>query len=415
MDRRLSKNTLILLVSNGGSAVLSFLIAVLIGRFYGEGGLGIYASVLAWIYPLSFIVEFGFGTMITRDVAQQSELAHDYLRITWQFRLITGGIIILFFCLIALIWADNPLTFIISSPLIIILPAYSAYTAVFRAHQRMSPIAMLNLSMLLSQVILLIAAVVGTAHLIVLFVINTITSLAQLVAAMYIYRTHFYNKSKSRSDLTLFDLIRQARSFAIAGIISAFQARFSILWLETVSTPITVGLFVASLRFIDGAKMVPNALFGAVYPAFSSLADNTAKLHRLFRLILFSLGTYGIIIAITLFGFADTILVLSFGDTFVAAQSALITLGFMLIPFFLRSGWILYWYATAREKAVNIILVINLILLIIIPSGMWILSIGNDPLVIITQAMLYTECITLFLLIIGDVTRWQRARISPTA
>lgn len=416
MTNRLSQNTLILLLSNIGSAILSFLLAVLIGRFYGEEGLGIYASVLAWIFPLSFIVEFGFGTLITRDIAQQPHLASDYLRLTWQFRIISGAIIITLLCVASPFLTDTPSAIIISSPLIIILPAYSAYTAIFRAHQRMQPIAFLNLGMLIIQVIFTSFVILVNSNLIWLFIINTLTSLGQLFVARWIYRQHFYKKSTSDSQLRLLDLIRQSRPFAIAGIISAIQARFSILWLETVSTPMIVGLFVASLRFIDGAKMIPNALFGAVYPTLSSLSDNRQVLNRLFIKIMFGLGIYGIFVSVCLSLFSEDILFLTFGEDFIQAKSALFIMGLMLIPFLLRSGWSLYWYALGREKAVNRILMINLVMLIILPSLQWVMIPSPVyPLEIIIYSMLYTELITVALMFISEVAIWRNNKTSEIA
>lgn len=421
MSKRLSQNTLILLVSNGGSAVLSFLLAVLIGRFYGDIGLGVYASVLAWIFPLSFIVEFGFGTLITRDIAQHPDLASEYLRLTWQFRTLIGG------CLIVILWVlspmlvDEPIGIIISSPLIIILPAYSAYTAIFRAHQRMLSIGFLNLGMLISQVILTSFALFIQADITWLFIINTLTSLGQLLVARWIYRRYFYEKTKSTFTLRLRDLISQSRPFAIAGILSAIQARFSILWLENISTPMIVGLFVASLRFIDGARMIPNALFGAIYPALSALSNNRRALHQLFLRMLLGLGIYGIIIAIFLGLFAEDILRFTFGEDFIPAKNALSIMGVMLISFVLRSGWSLYWYALGREKAVNCILMTNLILLMIIPSIQWFITSQHMtlslsyPLEIITQSMLYTELITVGLMFISEVAIWRKNNTSSTA
>ncbi len=408
MTKRLSQNTLILLISNIGSAGLSFLLAILIGRFYGEAGLGSYASVLAWIFPLSFVVEFGFGTLITRDVAQHPELASDYLRLTWQFRICVGAIMIVLLCAASTFLSDTPDGIIISSPLVIILPAYSAYTAIFRAHQRMQPIALLNVGMLIAQVTLLGIAISYNIAMTWLFVINTGTSLGQLLIARWIYRNYFYEKAKIESTLQLSDLIRLSRPFAIAGIISALQARFSILWLESVSTTIIVGLFVASLRFIDGAKMIPNALFGAVYPALSSLSDNRHALNRLFIRILLGLGLYGIVIVGFLWLFGDDVLVITFGQDFIEGNTALFVMGLMLVPFLIRSGWSLYWYALGREKAVNCILLVNLIVLIMLPSIQLLTTFDQIyPLEVITYSMLYTELITVALMMISEVALWR--------
>src|SRR5438477_12267695 len=87
----LSRNTLILLISNVGSAVLSFVLSVLIGRALGQDGLGVYSTALAWITPLSLVAEFGLGTLMTRDIAQNPASEAAYLRLTTWARLWLGG------------------------------------------------------------------------------------------------------------------------------------------------------------------------------------------------------------------------------------------------------------------------------------------------------------------------------------
>lgn len=406
MAKRLSQNTLILLVSNVGSAILSFLLAVLIGRYYGDNGLGLYAGVLAWIFPLSFIVEFGFGTLITREVAQDFDIAYVYLKLTWHFRLIVGTCLIVILCILSSIISSHPSGLILSSPLIIILPAYSAYTAIFRAHQRMIPIALLNIGMLIAQVTLTAFVMIAQADLVWLFIINTLTSSGQCLTARQIYRTHFYRKPKTAVNIRLLDIVKQARAFAIAGILSAIQARFSILWLETVSTPMIVGLFVASLRFIDGARMIPNAVFGAVYPALSALSDDRAALHRLFLRVVLSLGIYSLLVAGILGYFADAILRLTFGRDFLEASLALGVLGLALIPFVVRSTWSLYWYAIGREQAVNYILILNLFILVI--TSYFAYHAGTNALYSISYAILLTEIFTFIAVITGEIILWRR-------
>lgn len=412
MPKRLSTNTLALLISNGGSAFLSFLLAVLIGRFYGETGLGTYASVLAWIFPLSFLVEFGFGTLITRDVAQTPQLAPHFIRLTGQFRLIVGGIIILGILLVSTSnYSDmNFLTGLqISAPLILILPAYSTYTAIFRAHQRMIPIAFLNLGMLIAQVILTGIVILSTMPLTTLFIVNTVTSLGQLGVAIWIYQRYFRTKEKSVQNLHLRQLITQARPFAIAAIISALQARFSIIWLESNSTPIIVGYFVAALRFVDASRMIPNALFGAIYPALAQLANQADALKRLFIRIMAGLFLYSLIVACLFLFAGQTIVSLTFGESFVPSTSALALLGIGLIPSLLRSGWILYWYALGRESLVNRLLIFNLILIVICTIFLTKIS---SMLIGTVMGIVIAEALTLALMVIIETNSWHDKKIT---
>ena len=73
----------------------------------GENGLGIYATVLAWVYPLSLITEFGLGTLITRDVAQDPDQAHAYILATVRLRGLIGGGLLALVLIFAPQFSDN--------------------------------------------------------------------------------------------------------------------------------------------------------------------------------------------------------------------------------------------------------------------------------------------------------------------
>lgn len=53
-------------LSSGSIAanVLQFAFAILIARVLGQDGLGTYGTVLAWIFPLSLLVDYGIGTAL---------------------------------------------------------------------------------------------------------------------------------------------------------------------------------------------------------------------------------------------------------------------------------------------------------------------------------------------------------------
>ncbi len=375
MTSRLSRNTFTLLVSNGGSAVLSFLLSVLIGRTLGEGGLGVYTTALAWIFPLTLIAEWGLGTLITRDVAQDTSQSHAYLQQTTLFRLGIGSILLLVTLLLAPLASDDPLVvqgILISAPLILILPYYGSFTAIFRAHQIMRPIAFLNIGMLISQVTLTALVFLNGGDVIDALLVNTITSTGQLIVAWGIYRKAFY-QSDSKHTLDIKRLFRRAFPFAIAAILAALQARISIILLEQYTNTSQVGYFSAASRFIEAGKMLPNALFGALFPALSALIANPAQMERLFRRISLGLAGFGGFVAITLTLLAHTILLLTYGVDFLPATEVLQLLGWSLLPSLLRAGRTLYWYAYEQESWVNkvnaIVLIVQVILsILLIPT-----------------------------------------------
>ncbi|MDZ4764764.1 MAG: oligosaccharide flippase family protein [Chloroflexota bacterium] len=351
----LGRNTAILLVSNIGGAALSFVIAAVIGRALGERGLGVYAVAMAWVYPLSLVVEFGLGTLMTRDLAGQPERAHDYLIDVIRVRLLLGVPTLLVLIAAApLLSSDSEIVagLHVSAPLVLIVPLTGAFTAVFRAQERMTPVAALNVGMLAAQAALTAVVLAAGAGVVVVLIVNTATSAGQLVAAWGMYRA-----TSPPNPLTVSErgrsLLRRAFPFALAALFAALQNRLSIIMLENLTTTAEVGLFAAAYRFTEAARMFPNAFFGAIFPTLTALAADPARMERTFRRALVGLTAFGIASGVGLTIFAPILLTLIYGDAFAAGASSLALLSWALALSVLRGLWTIRAYAHRRESRVN--------------------------------------------------------------
>ena len=366
MNSRLTQNTLTLFISNGGGAILSFALSVLIGRGWGEANLGSYATVMAWVFPLSFIAEYGIGTLTTRDIAQQKELGEGYLRSSLIFRSVTGGLLMLGLWVIAPNISTNPDIISglrIASPLIFILPTYSSFTAIFRAKQVMRPIAWLNIGMLLSQVILTFIVLSLRGDILQVLWVNTLTSLAQLLAAFAVYWYGFHIPSNTRVSIK--DLIHRATPFAIGAILAITQLRIGFILLEQFTDTQQVGQYAAATRFVEAGRMIPNALFGALFPALSIMVQDQENLQRTFRKFVLGLAGYGVLFGITMSLTAMWIIPLTYGEDFVEAIPLLQIAGWVLLPTLIRNGRALYWYARGYETFANIVSLVLVLLQIL--------------------------------------------------
>ena len=395
--QRLSKNTFALLISNGGSAVLSFLLTVLIGRLLGEDGLGVYASTLAWIFPLSLVTEFGLGTLITRDIAQNPDDAHAYLRASVMARLLIGG------GLCFLIWIVTPYLsqdslvvqgLRLSAPLIIILPFYSSFTAIFRAREIMHPIAWLNLGMLVSQVVLTIVALHFGGDILDIVAINLVTSAGQLLSAWGIYRRWFYKPSQR--IIAIMPLLRASAPFAIAAILAGIQARSSIILLEQFTTTQDVGHYVGASRFVEAGRMIPHAFFDALFPLLAGLATMPDKLTRLFRRVIWGLVAFGVIFGIGMMFASPMLVIWAYGENFEPTILLLVIFSWSLLPMLLKGGQTLYWYAQGKEGFVNRVTAVVIILQIFL--GVWLIpQYGAIGAVIVVLLSEISAVILLFL------------------
>jgi O-antigen/teichoic acid export membrane protein len=351
----LGRGITLLTISNAGSAVLSFGLSALIGRGLGPNGFGAYATALAWVYPLSLAAEFGLGTLLTRDAAQNRPLEGLYLRHITQARLLMGGGLMLALIVLApMLSADAGVIagLRLSAPLILILPLFGQYTAIFRARQAMWPIPPLNLGMLAAQIALTVLAFALGGGLPAAFAVNTLTSAGQVVAAWWLWRRRFPPPpSAPDSTITLVGLLRRAWPFAAAALLAAVQARMGAVLLERLTDTAQAGWYAAAGRFVEAARVLPNAAFGAILPRLSAL--NAQGSQRLFLRTAALITGYALLAALVGNALAAPIISLTYGAGYEASTAALRLSLWGLLPLLLRAALTLYAYATHREGLTN--------------------------------------------------------------
>jgi O-antigen/teichoic acid export membrane protein len=392
MPSRLSRNTITLLASNVGSAALSFILSVLVGRALGQDGLGVYATALAWIFPLSLIAEFGLGTLMTRDLAQSPEAAEEYLRTTTLARLWLGGGLMLGLVILAPHLSSDAEVVAglqISAPLIVILPFFGAFTAIFRAQQAMWAIPPLNLGMLFAQVVLTALVFRAGGGVLAALIVNILTSAGQLIAAWAVYQWKFHTSIPTQSvvSLQMMMLLKRAWPFALAAILAALQTRTGTILLERLTDTAQVGYYAAATRFVEAVRMIPNALFGALFPALAALITQLDKFHHTFRRVTLGLAGFGLLVGIGFTLFATPVMLLTYGDSFASAIPVLQIAMWSLLPGLLRAGRTLYWYAQGREQFTNI--VTGAVLLAQIALSLWLIplhgAVGAAVVSLITE------------------------------
>jgi O-antigen/teichoic acid export membrane protein len=404
----LSRNTLTLLISNVGGAVLSFLLFALLGRTLGQNGFGAYNAALAWITPLWQLAEFGLGTLMTRDLAANPAQTPAYLRATTRIRLWLGGGLML--ALVAgapLLSSDSSVVrgLQLSAPLILILPTFGAFTAIFRAIRTMWPIPWLNIGMLVIQIVLTALVIRLGGGVLEALLVNMLTSAGQLLAAWWIWKRHFERivlREVTSAALPARPLLQRAWPFALAAVLAALQSRAGTIMLEKMTTTAEVGYYAAATRFVEAARLIPNALFGALFPALAALAAQPERMNATFRRVMMGLAAFGGLLALVFIPASGVVIRLVYGSAFTPASAILQVAMIGMLPSLLRGGQTLYAYAKGREAFVNQVTAV--VLMIQIVTGLWLIprwgALGA------AWGVLFTETIGLVLLWAGQM--WKR-------
>lgn len=345
----------LLLIGNLGGAVCSVLLFALIGRVLGADGLGVYAAASAWLYPLSLLADFGVSSWLTRTLPADPASTPPAMAAAALHRMVFGGAIMVALIVCAPLLTDDSRLIEglrIGAPLVVILPAFSAFSAVFRVRGAVDVLPVLNIGMIAVQLVLTACAFALGGGLQAAFILNTLTSAGQMVAAWVVYRQRFHIPSRlPRSPLM--GVWRAAFHFALAGLFAGVQSRLALIALERLAGPVAVGQFTAASRFIDGARLIPNAYFAALFGALGGLAANPPALRRAFAQGGRRVTIYGVLVMIGVAVGGLPALVIVFGIEFAPAFPALVVLAVALAFGTLRGLATLYGYAEGREARVN--------------------------------------------------------------
>ncbi len=374
---KIGQNTGILLLVNIAGAVMGFLMAAVLGRGLGDAGFGQYSFVMTWLLSFMLFTEFGLSTIITRDIAARPEQTRPYLvnSLAGKSLLSLPAVLILLFLAPQLTTDQNPTVIAALRWGIIFLYSglvYSSFTAIFRAHQIMTPILWLTLS---GQLVLL----GGTFWLVwqqqPLFLIIAWAGLSQVgqcLLALAFYKNlssdHFGHSASWTINWTMIrELIVKAWPFALAGILAALQLRANVLILAYLQGDQALGWYAAANRFVETGKQLPAAFYSAMLPAMAAMvsARNTIQSQVLQKTLTQSrlgLLAFGVLASLGALLLARPILTLTYGSDYQPATLTLQILTLTLIPASQNSLLIIYLYACGDERFVNLLTVIGIII-----------------------------------------------------
>lgn len=406
--RKIGQNTGILLLVNIIGAVIGFLMAAVLGRGLGDSGFGQYSFVMTWLLSLTLFAEFGLSTVLTRDLALDPGKTNGYLINS----LISKTLLSLPAALIILIFApqispeQNPEVIAALRWGIIFLYSglfYSSFTAIFKAHQIMTPILWLTLG---GQIVLLVGTVIlllGQQPLFTIIAWNGLSQSLQTLLASIFYRKVISHYESTDYDphvrgginkVLIKSILTRAWPFALAGFLAALQLRANILILAYLQGDQALGWYAAANRFVETGKQLPGAFYAAVLPALAAMAGDSNQsrdLQKTLSQARLSLLAFSLLATIGAIFLARFILTLTYGTAYQPATLTLQILTFTLIPATQNSLLIIYLYARSDEKFVNFLMAVGII--INLSLCFWLIPIwgpaGTALALLIAESMLY--------------------------
>jgi O-antigen/teichoic acid export membrane protein len=337
MNQSVSRNFAFIATSNLLAPMFSLVLVLAIGRIQGVEVLGKYSLLMSiFVFGMS-AAGFGLPLVITREVAQAPCEAGRWFV---NAAALSMGLAVPFLAVAALVMeiraSDGQMALALALAAFTVLP--SAVTqcaeAVLLAHERARDFVLINLGETA------VRAVIGTALVLGGFGIVAIASLllalrvATALGFVLMLRWRGVPVALRLDRRVLWRLAGYVPVTGLIPVVNALYARADVFLLSSLGSWRDVGIYSAALRLVDLARTITPAYARAVYPRLARLRAAGAELYngaadRATRdgLVL------AIPIALALYGGAEPLIRLLFGQALVPAASILGILAWTVIPF----------------------------------------------------------------------------------
>jgi O-antigen/teichoic acid export membrane protein len=343
---RVARNSLFPLATGLVNRALDFVFALIYLRLLGPQGTGAYTFAVVIVGYFDILVNFGLGTLLTREVARSPANSDRYF---WNTLATRGGLAVA--VLLGAVALAGPL----AHPLEIgpevgvaivvltlgMLPGALASTAsaVFIAHERMEVPAAVTVLSTLAKVGLGTAAllagwgIVGLAVVALLVNVLGAVVLSGLMGAMLGWPRVTFDGSFSRGLLWL------SWPLMLNNLLNSLFFRIDAVLLKPLAGEVALGYYATAYKFIDGLQIIPSTFVLALFPILSrQAATDRGELARAFSLGLKVLLVVALPISVGSTLLAEPIVGLLAGSAFLPESALALQILIWFLPLSFVNG-----------------------------------------------------------------------------
>ncbi len=362
--QHISTNTLWLLLARISGQGVLFLVGVLIARFLGPQALGQYALITTIVAVGNIATSFGMDTHLMRVAGQTRATNAPEYSVGLYIQLLLSALYICVIWLFADRWTDAAWALRWFSLTLIPLGFATIYSALLRGFERMDVL-------LRYQVVTAVAQLIGTLGVIILqpTLLNVllVLGIGQTLGVVYggwqLYRVLPTLQLWQRPTSTVFkSTLNSGLLLVLLMVIVTLSQRLGTLTLAYVVDETAVGYLNAASRLTEGIRLLPIALFGALFPVLAqSQTASAAQRQQVNRLVLaLCSGLVGI--ALCLHWAAEPIVQLLYGQGWEPSTTVLKILGWNLAITVVVQRFSVTLIARGFDKAVVVASLLQLLL-----------------------------------------------------
>jgi len=274
----IAKNAGILVMTDVVTRILGALLTIFIARKLGAANLGLLAFALSFTELFSFLTNFGFRNLISRDVAKEPHKTGSYLGSISVIKLVLSVLVL--FLIISTLYLmhctqEKMLVVCIAAFIMVLTSFIDFFAAFFRAHQKAEYEALIKIILSFLRI---------STGLIILFLGYGLVPLMSVQFLVYLFSFalgfSLVVKKLSKPDFNIkwdvcIHLIKSAVPFAMLVIVVSINTQMGTVLLSFMKGYIATGWFSAAQKLCGVFSFIPAAFVGAVLPAMSKFSQRS--------------------------------------------------------------------------------------------------------------------------------------------
>ena len=357
-QRRFTRNAVAPMVTGFVDRALFWAFWIVVLRRIGPGGNGDYAFAANLLAYFAVVVDFGLGTLVTRDVARDAAGLQRIFRTALALRMRLLAVSMPVMVGIALIyWATGTIdgrALLTTGVLALGLPLAAvnqAYAAVYDAWERIDRRALVvagTSALTVGLGLVLLAAGLGVAG---IALAGLISSGVTLIALGRPVGFGLLRQSVGTQRDDLRQLVRHALPLMLNSLLATAFIQIDILILQALQGTAVVGHYNAAYKFLNAMNVLPAAMVLAAFPLMARAAGNPAELARWFTRAWRVLVTAAAGLVVLFFIFAEPWIDTLLGPEFLPETAIALAILIWFLPLSYLNGTLQYVVIASDRQA----------------------------------------------------------------
>ncbi|MCF6168100.1 flippase [Lutibacter sp.] len=348
---------------------LFLLVAIAVGaRMLGPEQWGIFSYAFTILFIMHLLGDFGFHTLIMREVAKRSLSAQQFLKVIWSRFWLGLLSISLAYLALKITNADDQVLWVLGilSLSILLRPVYASVRSLSQGLEQMQWTMVLDVA-LYGTFLVVVALGLNLFYLspIVPAIAWFVGVVISMVAAIYVYRKcqTLLIQTNVNIDSSQLSLIKMAAPFLMINVIVVIFHRVDVLMLEWFRGYEEVGYYSVAYQVFDAVALLPGLMVTVLFPR---MLKYKSELRVVLPKMLFIVAILSSMIAFFTVLSADMMITTVFGDSYTKAIP-LVPVLMLGVPLMATTGVLAHVLFTEQRTslsafATGISLVVNIAL-----------------------------------------------------